>query len=104
MQTRREVDMIINGSPVDLENVTTASDRKMAVYTAIFSDYDEPPGLQVIDDRIDYFLFTDGSVKSAPPPWQVRIISPIFADPQRDARRVKLLPHLFLPKHYETSV
>jgi Protein of unknown function (DUF616) len=104
MPSGREVDMVINGAPVDLENVATASDRKMAVYTAIFSDYDEPPALQEIDDGIDYFLFTDGSVKTAPAPWQIRVINPIFADPQRDARRVKLLPHLFLPKHYETSV
>lgn len=104
MRSGREVDMVINGSPVDLENVATTSERNIAVYTAIFSDYDEPPALREIDERIDYFLFTDGSVKTAPPPWQIRVINPIFADPQRDARRVKLLPHLFLPKQYHTSV
>ncbi|MDE1159670.1 MAG: DUF616 domain-containing protein [Neorhizobium sp.] len=104
MQADREINFVIGGQPVDLENVATPSSRKIAVYTAIFSDYDEPPALQVIDGDIDYFLFTDGSVENAPEPWQIRIIDPVFFDPQRDARRVKVLPHLFLPKQYEISV
>ncbi len=43
-------------------------------------------------------------MQNAAEPWQIRIIDPVFFDPQRDARRVKVLPHLFLPKQYEISV
>lgn len=99
-----EVELMIDGTAVDLEPVVSGSSRKIVVYTAIFGGYDDPPSVENIDEEIDYLLFTDGSVTEMPAPWQIRIVDPIFVDPQRDARRIKLLPHLFLPKHYEISV
>lgn len=70
---------------------------RCAVYTAIFGDYDEPKPVADPDERIQYVLFTDRAELKAPPPWEVRCLPRIFADPQLDARRVKSLPHLFLP-------
>jgi Protein of unknown function (DUF616) len=72
------------------------------VYTAIFDNYDPPPAVAAPDPSLSYILFTD-TQRQTPYPWQVRVLPAIFADPQRDARRVKLLPHLFVPE-YDVSV
>lgn len=69
---------------------------KIAVYTAIFGGYDGAPVVNHIDPTIDYVLFTEEAGFVAPAPWQVRVIPAMFEDPQMDARRVKLLSHLFL--------
>ncbi len=68
------------------------------VYTAIFDDYDDAPTVDLPEAGLRYVLFTDGHIE-APAPWEVRRIGRVFRDPQRDARRVKLLPHIFLPEH-----
>ena len=77
---------------------------KIAVYTAIFGGYDGVLEIERPDPDISYFLFTDGSIDAAPHPWQLRPMPAVFSDPQRDARRVKVLPHLFLPLQFEISV
>jgi hypothetical protein len=77
---------------------------KIAVYTAIFGGYDGVLEIERPDPDISYFLFTDGSIDAAPHPWQLRPMPAIFSDPQRDARRVKALPHLFLPLQFDISV
>jgi hypothetical protein len=69
--------------------------KRIAIYTAIFSDrdaYREPP-----NGDFDTFLFTDRPVPTEHA--QVRLVPPIFKDPVRNARLVKLLPHVFLPDH-----
>jgi Protein of unknown function (DUF616) len=78
--------------------------NKVTVYTAIFGAYDDIAEIPRPDPDLSYFLFTDGTIDSAPYPWQLRVLPAIFADPQRDARRVKALPHLFLPDECEISV
>jgi predicted O-methyltransferase YrrM len=78
--------------------------EKIAVYTAIFGAYDDPIPIQQPDPDIAYLLFADSTVKAAPPPWQLCPAPVIFADPQRDARRLKTLAHLFLPDEYTVSV
>lgn len=70
---------------------------RVAVYTAIIGDYDEPPVIAEPDPALDYILFTDGQREAWPSPWQVRRLPRVFDDPQMDARRVKVLSHLFLP-------
>lgn len=77
---------------------------RTAVYTAIFGAYDDVPDVSNPDPRLDYLLFTDGRIASTAPPWQIRPLPAIFSDPQRDARRLKALPHLFLPEEYALSV
>ncbi len=78
--------------------------EKIAVYTAIFGAYDDPVPIRHPDPGIGYFLFADSAVKAAPLPWQLRTMPAVFADPQRDARRLKTLAHLFLPAEYTVSV
>ena len=78
--------------------------EKIAVYTAIFGAYDDPVPIRQPDPDVDYLLFADSTVKAAPPPWQLRTVPAVFADPQRDARRLKALAHLFLPEEYTVSV
>ena len=72
------------------------SPSKIAVYTAIFGGYDTAPILNHIDPQFDYILYTDDAQFDAPAPWQVRVVPSIFKDPQVDARRIKVLSHLFL--------
>jgi hypothetical protein len=74
------------------------------IYSAIFGAYDHPPEVSNIDPSISYILFCDETITSAPPPWQLRRLPAIFTDPQRDARRVKILPQLFLPDEFDVSV
>lgn len=74
-------------------------DNKIAVYTAIFGGYDTAPILNHIDAEIDYILYTDQPDFNAPSPWQVRVVPAVFKDPQVDARRLKILSHLFLPEY-----
>lgn len=69
---------------------------KVAVYTAIFGGYDTAPILHYVDPNIDYILYTDQIDFDAPSPWQVRVVPAVFVDPQVDARRIKVLSHLFL--------
>lgn len=73
--------------------------NKIAVYTAIFGGYDTAPILNHVDTEIDYILYTDQADFNAPSPWQVRVVPSIFKDPQVDARRIKVLSHLFLPDY-----
>jgi hypothetical protein len=74
------------------------------IYSAIFGAYDAPPDVSAADPSISYILFCDDTVTSAPAPWELRRVPAVFIDPQRDARRVKALPHLFLPDHFDVSV
>lgn len=76
---------------------------KVAVYTAIFGEYDDAPIVTHIDENIDYILYTDNPSFIAHPPWEVRVVPAIFEDPQVDARRVKLLSHQFLV-NYDITV
>ena len=73
--------------------------NKIAVYTAIFGGYDTAPILNHVYTEIDYILYTDQADFNAPRPWQVRVVPSIFKDPQVDARRIKVLSHLFLPDY-----
>lgn len=81
------------------EESAAAAANRIAVYTAVFGAYDSAPNVGAPDPALDYFFFTDDASQLVPAPWQARLLEPVFTDPQRDARRVKLLPHLFLPDH-----
>ncbi len=76
--------------------------KNIAVYTAIFGDYDTPPIIENVDATLDYILFTDNPKMAANAPWQVRLLPAIFEDPQVDARRVKVLSQQFLPEFAAT--
>lgn len=71
---------------------------KTAIYTAIVEGYDDLPQVEKIEPDIDYICFSDDDITPSGP-WQIRKFVRVFADPQREARRVKLLPHLFLAEY-----
>lgn len=87
------------------KSLSTVADigERVVVYTAIFGGYDDPPFVKHPDPEISYVLFSDVALEQVPPPWQVKVVTPVFTDPQRDARRVKLLPHQFVPE-FEISI
>jgi hypothetical protein len=95
--------MILTHLKKYISSVFCKKDQKIAVYTAIFGGYDTPPDVPDVDSSIHYLLFTDQPVAEPKSPWEVRVVPRIFKDPQLEARRLKLLPHLFLPE-YDFSV
>ena len=69
--------------------------NKIAVFTSITGDYDEP----VIDQNYegaDFFLFTDKNIdefKKDRGKWKLLSATNMFSDPRRNARYHKLIPH-----------
>jgi hypothetical protein len=81
-------------------------DCKIAVYTCIIGDYDQPQEPQFKPGNVDYILITDGPFPSTGV-WKgidVRTIKGIpDLDDSRISRYVKLHPHLFLDD-YDYSI
>ncbi len=74
--------------------------NKIAVYTAIFGDYDslkEPPQIE----GCDFFCFTDDPNLSSKK-YKIVVCKRRFKDPTRDARMYKILSHKFLPEYKYT--
>jgi len=46
----------------------------IAVYTAIFGNYDTLRPVKIIDPDVDYICFTDKLIESVPAPWQVCVV------------------------------
>ena len=46
---------------------------------------------------VDYIAFTDQA--NVPAPWEPRPIEKLYSDPNRNAKRYKILPHWFLPDY-----
>jgi hypothetical protein len=76
--------------------------NEIAIYTAIFGNYDDLLGPLVKVPGCDFYCFTDnGNLKASG--YKVIKVKRNFDDPTRDARMYKCLPHKFLPD-YEYSV
>lgn len=72
--------------------------KRFAAYTAIFGAYDT--FVQIYQGNFDYFLFTE---KKIGPGWGKCMVTPReFEDATRDARRLKILAHRFLPEYEYT--
>ena len=75
--------------------------NKIAIYTAIFGDYDdliEPP------EEIkgcDFYCFTDNE-KLKSKKYKIIKVKREFSDPTRDARKIKTLSHKYLPNYEYT--
>lgn len=74
---------------------------KVAVYTSIFGGYDA-----LIEDHIqlpgvDFICFTDSKIESTL--WEIRKCTPIYNDPNRNAKKYKVLPHRYLGE-YDYSI
>ena len=74
---------------------------KIAVYTSIFGGYDKLNENQYKMDGVDYLCFTDSDIQSDT--WDVIKSTPIYGDPNRNAKKYKILPHRYLAK-YDYSV
>lgn len=74
---------------------------KIVVYTSIFGGYDELIDDQFIMEGVDYLCFTDRDLKSDV--WNVVNSTAIYNDPNRNAKKFKVLPHRFL-KEYDWSI
>lgn len=72
--------------------------RKIAVYTAVFGDYDTLLLPNQLDADIDYFCFTDRPRQNYGV-WQMRTSPYYHPDPVRIARFVKTHPHQLLPEY-----
>lgn len=69
---------------------------RIAVYTAIFNDYDVPRAPVVVSPGCDYFIFTE-SDKVYPAPFRTIKVPRREDDPRREARRYKILSHEIFP-------
>lgn len=74
---------------------------KIAVYTSIFGGYDELHENQLQMDGVDYICFTDSDIKSKT--WNIIKSTPIYKDPNRNAKKYKILPHRYLSE-YDYSI
>lgn len=68
----------------------------IVVYTACFGGYDLPIPPRA-SEAVRYVAFTDDPDLALEAPWE-RVVIEGSGSPQRDARRVKVLPHEYLPE------
>jgi len=74
---------------------------KIAIYTSIFGGYDDLIDDQYQMDGVDYICFTDRDLESET--WKVIKSTPIYNEPNRNAKKYKILPHRYL-KDYDYSI
>lgn len=74
---------------------------RVAIYTSIFGQYDNLIEDQIKLDGFDYICFTDADIRSST--WKVVKSTPIYKDPNRNAKKYKVLPHRYL-KDYDYSI
>lgn len=76
--------------------------RRFAIYTACIGGYDNLLQPMVVDERFDYFLFTDAAIEDHLGVWQVRRVDYANPDKTRIARYVKTHPEELLPEYSAT--
>lgn len=74
---------------------------RIAIYTSIFGGYDELIEDQFQEEDVDYICFTDRELESKT--WRIVKSLPLYEDPNRNAKKYKVLPHRYLQK-YDWSV
>ncbi len=72
--------------------------NKIVIYTAIFGDYDVFLKPKYISNDCDYICFTD-NIKKRTKNWELREISSDELSPHMLNRKIKILPHRFLPEY-----
>jgi hypothetical protein len=75
---------------------------RVAVYTALCGPKSRVVAPLWRPDYVDYICFTDQPAASIPAPWQVRPLESCSPDPNRTAKRYKVLPHWCLPEYATT--
>ncbi|MFE0558224.1 glycosyltransferase [Paenibacillus sp. NPDC058910] len=84
------------------KQIGTRNQRKNVIYTAITGNYDELQDPVQLSKHCDYYCFTDNP-QLISRTWNIIYLDKIFADTARQARWVKIMPHLLFPT-YEHSV
>ena len=74
---------------------------KIAIYTSIFGNYDDLPEIPYKPDNCDFICFTDADITSDE--WTIIKSPVIYSDPNRNAKRYKVLPHEYL-HDYDYSI
>lgn len=77
--------------------------KRFAIYTALIGGYDSIKQPKVVDERFDYYLFTDDVKESRVGIWEIRRVEYDNPDKTRIARWVKTHPHVLL-KDYEATL
>lgn len=85
-----------------IKSKQTATKPKIAIYTAITGKYDSLKLPEVLDERFDYFVYSDGPVPDSGI-YQVRPTSYFNEDPTRSARFIKTHPH-WLFRDYDIAI
>jgi len=78
------------------EYLNPSKGKPFVVYTAIFGDYDHLQDPQYVNEDTDYICFTDNLALESSV-YSIKLVNPLFSETVRNARMLKLLPHLFLP-------
>ena len=74
---------------------------KIAIYTSIFGGYDDLPEIHFKSNNCDFLCFTENNIKSTD--WKIIKSPVIYKDPNRNAKRFKVLPHKYL-QEYDYSI
>jgi hypothetical protein len=74
---------------------------RIAIYTSIFGNYDKLIEDNIQLKNVDYICFTDANIKSSN--WKIINSIPIYEDPNRNAKKFKILPHRYLTE-YDYSI
>jgi len=74
---------------------------KIAIYTSIFGGYDDLPKISYKPNNCDFICFTEDDISSND--WKIIKSPVIYSDPNRNAKRFKILPHKYLKK-YDYSI
>ena len=77
--------------------------KKICVYTCITGDYDELHEVEVIEHDVDYICFTNND-KITSKTWKIIAIENNGLDNHKLARKIKILGHDYINKHYDISV
>lgn len=78
----------------DIESKNVDESSKIAVYTCIFGDYDEPLELLYIEPNVDYYLITDSFLEEDMiNGWTVIHLNDVFDDPFIANRYCKMHPY-----------
>lgn len=105
MKKGRSINQSLPASPKQRKDAWYFSDKRIAVYTAVFGSYDEWKEPLIHPDNIDYFIITDQRANGGA--WKkldAKKLLPKEAKSNTEKNRFfKMMPHLLFPE-YEYSV
>ena len=73
----------------------------LVIYTAIFGDFDKLRKPKIINKDIKYICFSDKKIRSNT--WEVRVVEPEYQNNRKEARKYKILSHLFFKDYKYTA-